>query len=155
MESAIEYRLKKVIEYLIQNRRIHNAADLAVQLGMPKSYISELQSGKKTITEKFVGRLTYAFPEISGEWLLHGPGAMLDGLDGMFSRINTVLAAEGRSNIDPLANPELFPGIRLRDAAVALGWIDCLKFVYPEYSREWLIHGTGAMKQTDKGHPRT
>lgn len=73
----MENRFKESVEYLKQTRRIFNASDLAKITGKQKSYISELLSGKRSVSEQFVLSFTRCFPEISKDWLLTGEGEML------------------------------------------------------------------------------
>lgn len=73
----MDNRFKKSVEYLKKQRRIYNATDLANITGKQKSYISELMTGKRSLSEHFVRDFTSNFPEISMEWLLTGSGDML------------------------------------------------------------------------------
>lgn len=70
-------RLIAVIHHLKENRRIFNDADFATSIGKARSYISEVKSGKRPLTEQFVLQICSAFPELSKSWLLTGEGAML------------------------------------------------------------------------------
>ena len=70
-------RLKTSVNYLIGQRKIFNASDLAKLLGKQKSYISELLTGKRMISEQFVHSFCGYFPEISQNWLLTGEGEMI------------------------------------------------------------------------------
>lgn len=72
-------RFNDCVEYLKKQRRIYNASDLAHITGKQKSYISELLSGKRKLSEHFVLSFVEHFPEISKEWLLTGNGDMLNG----------------------------------------------------------------------------
>lgn len=75
----MENRFKECVDYLKLKRLIYNAADLAKMTGKQKSYISELMSGKRKISEQFVRTLVDLFPELSAEWLLSGEGKMIVG----------------------------------------------------------------------------
>lgn len=70
-------RFKMCVDYLKGNRRIYNASDLAKITGKQKSYISELLSGKRSLSEQFVHKFTECFPEISSSWLICGEGEMI------------------------------------------------------------------------------
>lgn len=74
----MERRLNTCIEFLISNRRIYNASDLAKILGKQRSYISELLNGKRKVSEQFVHSFCSHFPDISPKWLLTGDGEMLN-----------------------------------------------------------------------------
>lgn len=73
----MENRFKISVEYLKKKRRIYNATDLANVTGKQKSYISEVMSGKRPMSEQFVRIYTECFPEISSDWLLNGDGEMI------------------------------------------------------------------------------
>lgn len=70
-------RFKKAVQFLLDNRRIYNDSDLANLLGKHKSYISEILSGKRELTQKFISEFTACFGNISPNWLLTGDGEML------------------------------------------------------------------------------
>lgn len=78
----MENRFKTSVDYLKEHRRIFNASDLAKITGKQKSYISELLSGKRTLSEQFVLKYTQCFPEISSMWLLEGKGEMIESPQG-------------------------------------------------------------------------
>lgn len=73
----MEGRFKQCVDYLKEKRRIFNASDLARITGSQKSYISELISEKRPLSERFVLIFTEHFPEISKDWLLTGDGEMV------------------------------------------------------------------------------
>lgn len=68
---------KNMINYLKKERLIFNDADFASKVGKHRSYISEVKSKKRTITEQFVIQINEVFPIISLNWLLTGEGSML------------------------------------------------------------------------------
>lgn len=70
-------RISTCVDYLISNRQIYNASDLAKILGKQRSYISEILSGKRNISEQFVQLFCSHFQNISPEWLLTGEGDMI------------------------------------------------------------------------------
>lgn len=70
-------RLKILIDELKNRRIVHNYADFASQMGKPRSIISELINGKRTISELFVIELTAKYPFINEDWLFSGEGEML------------------------------------------------------------------------------
>lgn len=74
----MEKRFRQSVDYLKKNRRIYNATDLANITGKHKSYISEMLSGKRPVSEQFVQVFTTHFPEISTHWLLTGEGEMIN-----------------------------------------------------------------------------
>ena len=74
-------RFKQAVKFLIDSRAIYNYSDLAKALGKQKSYISEVLSGKRELTEKIISELVIAFEYISLHWLLTGEGKMLCDID--------------------------------------------------------------------------
>jgi plasmid maintenance system antidote protein VapI len=70
-------RLKILLDELKNRRVVHNYADFALQMGKPRSIISELLNGKRTISELFVHEMTTKFPQVNADWLLTGNGEML------------------------------------------------------------------------------
>lgn len=55
--------LIKTIEELKKAGFIYNDSDFCRKLGFPKSFLSEMKAGKKTITEQTVLRIKEAFPD--------------------------------------------------------------------------------------------
>ncbi len=148
----MENRFKECVEYLKLKRLIYNAADLAKMTGKQKSYISELMSGKRKISEQFVRTLVDLFPELSAEWLLSGEGKMIVG---PYDRINHILQLEGISQREfekgtgDLAifipgmykNAQKNPG----DPGILDQWVNYLLKRFPQYSREWILFGIPPM----------
>lgn len=151
-------RLQECINYLISVGRISNTAELAERTKKQKSYVSEVLSGKRSISEQFVHSITNVFPEISDRWLLSGEGEMTE-FHRIYDRINIVLANEGISKRDFEKGTNtgnfLFPGVYRKaennpgDLKVAAGWIDCILNLYPKYSERWLTYGEGDMYNSD------
>ena len=152
--SARKERLKEAIDFLISEKRVSSPSDLAEAMGKQRSYISELLSGKRDISESFVHKFTDAFPEISDRWLLFGAGEMSE-ITRMYDRINLILARQGISKRDFEKGTNtgnfIFPGVYRNaeknpaDIKVAAGWIDCILNLFPQYSEEWIKTGQGEM----------
>ena len=70
-------RFIKIIDWLKDNRKIYNNADLAAILGVSQTYISLLFNGKKPITDNLVKNLFNKFNEINPDWVLSGEGEMI------------------------------------------------------------------------------
>ena len=77
VQVIMNERLKLLIDELKNRRIVHNYADFASQMGKPRSIISELLKGKRTISEQFVHEMTSKFPVVNDNWLLTGVGTML------------------------------------------------------------------------------
>lgn len=147
----MENRFKTSVDYLIKLRRIYTASDLAVVLGKQKSYISELLSGKRSMSEQFVLDYTEHFPEISRRWLLGGDGSMQNNV---YDRIDSVLVENNLSKRDFAKGtgdlgflfPKIYENAKKRNPAdikIAMQWVDSLLDLFPQYNREWLLYGTG------------
>lgn len=147
----MENRFKTSVDYLIKLRRIYTASDLAVVLGKQKSYISELLSGKRSMSEQFVLDYTGHFPEISRRWLLGGDGSMQNNV---YDRIDSVLVENNLSQRDFAKGtgdlgflfPKIYENAKKRNPAdikIAMQWVDSLLDLFPQYNREWLLYGTG------------
>lgn len=99
----MEKRLRQSIDYLIDSREVFNDADLANQLDMHRSYLSRVLHGNKTVTPKFVEKLTKRFPQINGNWILTGEGDMvISGDVNIENRVNShnvEVRASGNSNV--------------------------------------------------------
>ena len=148
----MENRFKECVDYLKLKRLIYNAADLAKMTGKQKSYISELMSGKRKISEQFVRTLVDLFPELSAEWLLSGEGKMIVG---PYDRINHILHLEGISQREfekgtgDLAifipgmykNAQKNPG----DPGILEQWVNYLLKRFPKYSKDWILYGEPPM----------
>lgn len=72
-----ENRLSVVIQHLKVQGKIYNDADFSAKVGKGRSYVSEVKSGKRPLTEHFVLLIEEVYPEINGAWLLTGEGEML------------------------------------------------------------------------------
>lgn len=72
-----ENRFSAVIQHLKEVGKIYNDADFSAKVGKGRSYVSEVKSGKRPLTEHFVLSMEEVYPEINGAWLLTGEGEML------------------------------------------------------------------------------
>ena len=70
-------RLRKAVDLLKDQRKVRSDAECATILGIDKGDLSRLLSGKRPITQRFVGTFTAYFPQIDGNWLLTGEGEMM------------------------------------------------------------------------------
>lgn len=71
-------RFIKAIEWLKDNRKIFNNADLAAVLNVSQTYVSLLCNGKKPITDNLVKNLINKFPIFNTKWFLTGEGCMIN-----------------------------------------------------------------------------
>jgi len=70
--------MKERIEAIIQHERL-SPSQFADALGVQRSGISHILSGRNKPSLDFLNKLLNQFPHISGDWLITGMGAMLKG----------------------------------------------------------------------------
>lgn len=124
-------RLIAVIHYLKENRRIFNDADFATSIGKARSYISEVKSGKRPLTEQFVLQICSAFPELSKSWLLTGEGSML--VDSSPSEVKKI-----SSDVEKTTSEEKLKQIPILPIAAQGGSLNDFTRSVKEYDCEWM-----------------
>ena len=70
-------RIRKVIDVLKEQRIVLSDGEFASEVGIGKSQLSEVMSGKRNASEKYILKMRTRFPEINEEWLRTGEGEML------------------------------------------------------------------------------
>ena len=70
-------RLRTIVNVLKEQRKVFSDADCARILGIGRADLSQMMSGKRSISKRFVSTLVTHFPGINGDWLLNGEGNML------------------------------------------------------------------------------
>lgn len=70
-------RLREAVNLLKDQRKVRSDAECANDLGIDKADLSRMMSGKRPISQRFVGSFVRHFPEINEEWLRTGEGEML------------------------------------------------------------------------------
>lgn len=73
-------RLKIFINSLIVNLIVKNQADFALKIGIARSQLSEILSGKRKVTEPLVNKIHNLYPHLNKEWLINGDGEMMVGV---------------------------------------------------------------------------
>lgn len=73
-------RLKIFINSLIVNLRVKSQADFASKIGIARSQLSEILSGKRKVTESLVNKIHNSYPYLNKEWLTDGEGEMMIGV---------------------------------------------------------------------------
>ena len=73
-------RLKIFINSLIVNLIVKNQADFALKIGIARSQLSEILSGKRKVTESLVNKIHSLYPHLNKEWLINGDGEMMVGV---------------------------------------------------------------------------
>lgn len=147
-------RLNIAFGYLKQDRSIYNQSDMAVILKKKKSYISELLSGKRTLTKEFAQEINNTFPQISAVWLLTGEGEMTNDdsqeSTGLLMRIK-VIAENENITISELervigASKGVLSRAINNGTDIQAKWICAIVKRYPQYSAKWLLTGEKPVK---------
>ena len=73
-------RLKIFINSRIVNLRVKSQADFASKIGIARSQLSEILSGKRKVTESLVNKIHSSYPYLNKEWLTNGEGEMMIGV---------------------------------------------------------------------------
>lgn len=76
MNSTINQRLKELIKFLIDNKKVYNQKDFADKIGKSKTQLSEMLKGTLVISERTVHAISTAFPKLNPSWLITGEGNM-------------------------------------------------------------------------------
>ena len=70
-------RIKELVSFLKENKRIRNQQDFVERIGSDKSTVSQVLSGKLPIPNNMFDKICNAFPDVSQSWLRTGEGSML------------------------------------------------------------------------------
>lgn len=81
-------RLRKVVNWLIFNDLVESQNDLAARLGYSSSYMSQVMSSAKVVSESFIGKVCSLDKNLSSTWVLTGEGNMF--LNNPFSEFSEV-----------------------------------------------------------------
>lgn len=71
-------RLREVVNFLKEQRKVLSDGEFADKIDVGRSQLSEVMSGKRKVSERYILKLLTKFPEISEEWLRTGEGEMLN-----------------------------------------------------------------------------
>lgn len=71
-------RLREVVNFLKEQRKVLSDGEFADKIDVGRSQLSEVMSGKRKVSERYILKLLAKFPEISEEWLRTGEGEMLN-----------------------------------------------------------------------------
>lgn len=89
-------RLRQIIDFLKEGRRIYSDAEFARKVGIDKAELSRMLSGSRTITQRFVDKVLVQFPDLNKDWLMTGAGEMLNSSP---KAVTTNLSAEEGSTV--------------------------------------------------------
>lgn len=70
-------RIREIIDVLKSQRIVLSDGEFATEVGIGKSQLSEVMTGKRNVSEKYIRKMRTRFPEINEEWLRTGEGEML------------------------------------------------------------------------------
>lgn len=70
-------RIKSVVDYLKKENKVRNQRDFAERIGGNYSVVSEILSGKRKISERFIRTICETFPYISHDWIINEEGQMI------------------------------------------------------------------------------
>ncbi len=101
--NSIADRLKYVLSYYQLN-----AAEFAEKLGIQKSSISHLLSGRNKPSFQFLSKMAKTFPEINLTWFITGDGDIFNLLDNNsgYAIISEETDVEENESFSPPAPPE-------------------------------------------------
>ena len=85
-------RLREVVNFLKKQRKVLSDGEFADKIDVGRSQLSEVISGKRKFSERYVLKLLTSFPEISEQWLRTGEGEMLKNTSYSQNVSPTVLA---------------------------------------------------------------
>lgn len=71
-------RLREVVNFLKEQRKVLSDGEFADKIDVGRSQLSEVMSGKRKVSERYILKLLTKFPEISEKWLRTGEGDMLN-----------------------------------------------------------------------------
>lgn len=112
-----EQRIKQLIAYLKENKRIRNQQDFVERIGSDKSTVSQVINGKLTIPNNLFDKICSAFPDVSHSWLLTGEGNMLKE-DGGIPLLQRDVITNGGNNykLVPLVHIDSVGGMRSKNS---------------------------------------
>ncbi|NQX91946.1 MAG: helix-turn-helix transcriptional regulator [Flavobacteriales bacterium] len=84
-----------------------NAKDFSEKLGVQRSNISHLLSGRNKPSVGFITSLTEHFPEVEVKWLLHGKGDMITIVKGAAEREEVTIVNDKEQPVKEVVTPKL------------------------------------------------
>ena len=107
--EAFTKRLKKVIEYYGES-----ASSFAEKIGVQRSSISHILSGRNKPSLEFVMKVLQTYPEVDLYWLLYGKGSFPTPLN----KVNTQIKTTSKQNTLPGVEAEnsVFENMALKNS---------------------------------------
>lgn len=87
-------RIREVIDVLKKQRIVLSDGEFATEVGIGKSQLSEVMTGKRNVSEKYIRKMRTRFPEINEEWLRTGEGEMLNNHSAVAENHSISIAGE-------------------------------------------------------------
>ena len=160
-KEEINDRIIDAINYILNCRDSLSKTELAKEFGFKPSKFSEILNKRMMAGTDVMSMLVRRY-KISPQWLLTGDGEMLVS-SGAYGRINEILQREGLSEKDfargsgniGLIYPNIYKNAQNNpgDPKVLEDWTNVLLKRFPQYSKEWIMYGTGNMFASDNIQP--
>lgn len=77
MDTIDNQRIKKVVDYLKNNRYIRNQQDFTERIGSDKATVSQVLNNRINIPNNMFASIVDAFPFVSEDWMRTGEGEMV------------------------------------------------------------------------------
>lgn len=77
MDTIDNQRIKKVVDYLKNNRYIRNQQDFTERIGSDKATVSQVLNNRINIPNNMFASIVDAFPFVSEVWMRTGEGEMV------------------------------------------------------------------------------
>lgn len=80
--------------------------EFAEKIGVQRSSISHIVSGRNKPSLDFIMKLTTTFPELNSKWLLHGKEEMIKQKDDTITNVNTEQKSKPREQVTSVTDSE-------------------------------------------------
>ena len=110
-------RLRKVVNWLIFNDLVESQNDLAARIGYSSSYMSQVMSSAKVVSESFIGKVCSLDKNLSSTWVLTGEGNMF--LNNPFSEFSVVSGSPDQSHSDVVVDASVWAVVKAQAESLA------------------------------------
>lgn len=110
-------RLRKVVNWLIFNDLVESQNDLAARLGYSSSYMSQVMSSAKVVSESFIGKVCSLDKNLSSTWVLTGEGNMF--LNNPFSEFSGVSGSPDQSHSEVVVDASVWAVVKAQAESLA------------------------------------
>lgn len=107
MQNFKNERVRQAVNYLRAMGYIANAKDLAIKMNRSRSALSEIMSGARPVSDKFLYELLQMFPELNKDFFYEESCTEMlkEGAEGAAIAAGIINSVQGRPNSG--ANPDL------------------------------------------------